>query len=118
MTRPSLQHCKPESLLDTVDGDREIFLTLCQIFFRESRKKLGEMREAATKGKFRELGELSHSLKGTAGPLDAGALVALLQSLEDDCQYRPKTVQNARIEAIQHELNHVAIELKTYIGRL
>lgn len=118
MTKPNNTHCDPAVLLETVGDDRDIFLELIEIFFRESASKFIQLKSAAAAGDVLKCGQYSHALKGTVGPLDATALMYMLQDLEDECRQQRFDCDPARVSAIGHELNQVKAEVQQFLGSL
>ncbi len=113
-----MNHCRPALMLEIVDGDREIFLQLAEIFRRESVVIFERMRTAAAAADLKELGSQSHSLKGTVGPLEADELVKMLLQIEDECNERQCICDESRLSMIANELNQVRIELQQFIDHL
>jgi HPt (histidine-containing phosphotransfer) domain-containing protein len=118
MTIPNDRHCMPELLLETVDGDKEIFLELAEIFFREGDGKFSGLKAAAAAGDLGKLGHESHSLKGVVGPLGAAKLVEMLQALENDCNQGKCVCDAVRISGIDEELSQVRTEMQEFMARL
>jgi len=112
------RHCLPELLLENVGGDREIFLQLAEILARESVAIFDQIRVAAAKSDFEQLGRQSHSLKGTVGPFGADELVNMLLQIEDECDSKNCICDERRLKIIANELNQVRTELQQFIDDL
>ncbi|HSY29246.1 MAG TPA: Hpt domain-containing protein [Burkholderiaceae bacterium] len=104
-------------MLEIVGGDREIFLQLAEIFRRESVAIFEKMRSAAGMHNFKELGDQSHSLKGTVGPLGADELVKMLLQIEDECNELQCICDENRLSKIDNELSQIQIELQQFVDR-
>ncbi|MBC7502704.1 MAG: Hpt domain-containing protein [Herminiimonas sp.] len=111
-------HCKPALLLDTVGGDREVFLELAEIFVRESTECLAHLTSAAQAGNIVQMGYQSHSLKGTVGPLGANTLTAMLFAIEEECSRKECVCDKQRLARILTELQQVNREMQHYIAHL
>jgi two-component system sensor histidine kinase/response regulator len=118
MSRSDSPHCRPQELLDTLGGDRAIFLELVEVFERESGAKLGAMQAAAAAADWPLLGRQAHALKGTVGPLAADALVRMLQQIEEDCRAGALADGAARVAAIEAELAAVSADVRQYTTAL
>jgi HPt (histidine-containing phosphotransfer) domain-containing protein len=118
MSTPNAKHCSPEILLEMAGNDREIFLQLVEIFFRESRNQFVELKSAAAAGDLMRCGNHSHSLKGTVGALGADNLVKMLQKLEDDCHQKRGNCGAERVAMMSDELNRVRIEVRQFVATL
>ena len=116
MSESNTPHCSPQILLEMAGEDREIFLQLLDIFFRESREQFAKMKSAAEANDLVNCGNHSHSLKGSVGTLGANRLVQMLQTLEDDCHQKRNKCGAERISMIREELNRVRIEVQNFVA--
>lgn len=116
MTTTPYTHCQPDFLLETVGGDREIFLELAEIFARESNDGFARLTLAAKAGDIGQMGYQSHSLKGTVGPLGASALVDMLFAIEEECEQRQCVCDDQRLACIEQELQQVQREMAHYVA--
>ena len=118
MNSPQYDHSQPGLLLEIVGDDQEMFLQLAEIFVRESAEKFQNMRIAMAASDFTQLGRQSHALKGTVGPLGADALVEELVKIEEECNASQFQRDDARLDALEVELNQVKRELQLFIANL
>lgn len=72
-----------ESLLEQVDGDRELLSELVEVFLSDYPNYLSEMDTAITKGDFAHLAREAHSLKSAVGTMGLKQAQQLCQTLED-----------------------------------
>ncbi len=70
------------SLLDRIDGDRELFAELLNDFREHLPRQIGEMRDAAARHDAPALAASAHALKGTAANLAFNALRFLASDIE------------------------------------
>lgn len=110
-------YCNPTVLLDTVGGDRALFLMMTDIFFRECAAKWSALQQAAAAQDVRAAGRHSHALKGTVGPLAATTLLNLLEQLEADCAVQ-RRVDPRGLARIQAELKEVVAEVRRFVSTL
>ena len=74
------------SLLERVEGDRELLAEMIHLFEQDAPKLLAAMREALDRGDMAVLERSAHSLKGAAGNLSAKATGAAALRLETDAR--------------------------------
>jgi HPt (histidine-containing phosphotransfer) domain-containing protein len=79
---PSYRCSRPGLLLDAVDGDVAIFRELAQIFIQETFARFDDIGRLSAAGRYAEMGQEAHSLKGTAVTVGADGLAQLLQQIE------------------------------------
>jgi HPt (histidine-containing phosphotransfer) domain-containing protein len=70
------------SLLEIVQGDRELAVELTQIFLSELEPRIREIQAAIRSGDARELRSAAHALKGSAASVSGKAVAATALSLE------------------------------------
>jgi two-component system, sensor histidine kinase and response regulator len=74
------------SLLERVEGDRELLTEMIHLFQEDSPKLLTAMRDALQRGDMAVLERSAHSLKGAASNLSAKATAAAALQLEKDAK--------------------------------
>jgi HPt (histidine-containing phosphotransfer) domain-containing protein len=79
---PSYRCSRPAMLLDAVGGDAVIFRELAQIFIQETFARYDDIVRLSAAGRYTEMGQEAHSLKGTALTVGADGLAQLLQQIE------------------------------------
>jgi HPt (histidine-containing phosphotransfer) domain-containing protein len=79
---PSYRCSRPGLLLDAVDGDAAVFRGLAQIFIQETFARYADIVRLSAAGRYTEMGQEAHSLKGTALTVGADGLAQLLQQIE------------------------------------
>ncbi len=89
------------SLLERVEGDRELLAEMVHLFEEDAPKLLQAMREALERGDLAFLERSAHSLKGAAGNLSAKPVVAAAMQLEIDAQ--KKDAQSAKASLMEME---------------
>src|SRR4051812_45631206 len=79
----SCPRSEPRLLLDAVDGDVAVFRDLAPLFFQETVDRYADIVRFSAAGRFADMGQEAHALKGTAITIGATALVQLLQQIEE-----------------------------------
>jgi PAS domain S-box-containing protein len=74
------------SLLERVEGDRELLTEMIHLFQEDAPKLLTAMRDALQRGDMAVLERSAHSLKGAASNLSAKATAAAALQLENDAK--------------------------------
>ena len=74
------------SLLERVEGDRELLTEMIHLFQEDAPKLLAAMRDALQRGDMAVLERSAHSLKGAASNLSAKATAAAALQLERDAK--------------------------------
>jgi HPt (histidine-containing phosphotransfer) domain-containing protein len=70
------------ALLARVEGDRDVFVELCDIFLDDAPRRLAAIASAVRANDAGAVKASAHAFKGAAGVFDADAVVALARSLE------------------------------------
>ncbi|MBY0339894.1 MAG: PAS domain S-box protein [Rhodocyclaceae bacterium] len=71
-----------ERAMRRLGGDREMFLSLLQMFFEDNGRIVAQVREALTEGQREEAGRRMHTLASNAGFICADALMQAARQLE------------------------------------
>ena len=96
-----------ENALKRVDGDRELYSELVNIFFEEYSQMLENIREARRKGDGKKVQEVAHSMKSALGNLGAMRAFGLAQVMESNGTH-------GRIEMIDGNLKTLEEEVAKY----
>lgn len=81
MSQP-YRHTDPQALLDSIDGDAELFMQLSQTFIRNTPPALERLTLACRNGDWPAAARLAHSLKNTADIVGARFLSSHAKNLE------------------------------------
>jgi HPt (histidine-containing phosphotransfer) domain-containing protein len=84
-----------ESALQTSGLDRQTFATILVGFYHDNGATGESITRAATEGRFDDLLQLSHGLKGSAGNIGATALRQAAAAMEEDCRKALDTSERA-----------------------
>ena len=114
----NMKHCDPVFLLETVDGDPNIFGMLAEIFFRDIGVQFSSLKFAAETDDLQALRDHSHALKGTVGPFAPLRLLKMLQQLEDECRQMRCHCDAQRLVTVRDELRAVAAEVRLFMATL
>jgi HPt (histidine-containing phosphotransfer) domain-containing protein len=72
--------------LDQIDGDRELFVALADLFVTQAVADMAGIRSALTQGDSQEVMKRAHRLKGSAMQLHAAGLQEATKRLEDEAR--------------------------------
>jgi hypothetical protein len=108
--------CRPAELLETVGGQRAIFLQLVEIFKRDGAEKLADMRQATLQGDLARLAFSSHAFKGTVGPVGCDPLIGELVRIEEECRRGQCSCDERVFAGIELQLRQVENELQRFIA--
>lgn len=89
------------SLLERVEGDRELLTEMIHLFQEETPKLLSAMSDALQRGDMAVLERSAHSLKGAASNLSAKAAAAAALQLEKDA--KGKDAESAKKSLVEVE---------------
>lgn len=89
------------SLLERVEGDRELLTEMIHLFQEDAPKLLTAMRDALQLGDMAVLERSAHSLKGAVSNLSAKATAAVALQLENDA--KNKDVESAKKSLVEVE---------------
>ncbi len=87
-----------EGVMSRLDGDRELFLELVDIFFQESNSILGALDDAIQSQNSNALKASAHTLKGAAG--NVGAVVVQETSFSLEQLGRSGTCEGAASQVV------------------
>jgi PAS domain S-box-containing protein len=79
---PVIAGIERESVMRRLGGDREMFLSLLQMFFEDNGEIVAQVREALAAGQREEAGRRMHTLASNAGFICADALMQAARQLE------------------------------------
>jgi HPt (histidine-containing phosphotransfer) domain-containing protein len=110
--------CTPWLLLESVDGEREIFLELARIVHTETMARYEDIAASAEAGACRDMGFEAHSLKGTVGAVGATELMALLQDIEHAGVKRGEPCSAEQLARLRQLLQLVRDDMDAFIRTL
>lgn len=110
--------CKPWLLLESVDGEREIFLELARMVHSETVARYEDIAAAAKAGACRDMGFEAHSLKGTASAVGATELIALLQDIEHAGLKRGEPCSAEQLARLRQLLQLARNDMDTFLRTL
>ena len=105
MVEPLVFDC--ENAMKRVDGDRELYSELLEMFFQEYPQMIEKLREARNKSDARKIQEYAHSMKSALGNLGAMKAFALAQVIE-------KNSMQGRLEIIDSNIKTLEDEVEKY----
>lgn len=103
-----------DEVLERVDGDRELFFELIDIFEEDYQEKMKEVDECIKKENFDRIKEIAHSLKGSSGNISAKKIYFSFKELEQLAAGKDV----GKINTIVSELSQQFPELQTHILQL
>ena len=87
MDRPPISWEPPPTLAGfAAAGQPSLIRELIDIFVQDGERQVGLLHAAAAAGDARALARISHSLKGSAQTMGAGAMIELSRSLEESAR--------------------------------
>lgn len=98
--------------LELVDGDRELFEELLQLFARDCPNQAAEIRGAFERGDARQLERLAHTVKGAAASLGAKGVSQAARALEEQARSKALDAAEPRIEALELKLKELLEEIE------
>jgi len=104
--------------LKGVDGDRELFEELAQLFTEESAKTLREIEEALSAQNAQRLAQLAHTLKGSASNLGALAVPETARKLEEQVQAKNWERAAALVRGLRSEIERLLPELASFCRKV
>ena len=114
-SRPSSE---PRLLLDAVDGDVAVFRDLAPIFYQETVDRYADIVRFSAAGRFGDMGQEAHALKGTAITIGATALVQLLQQIEEAGLRRRLPCSVAQRSRLSELLQLAREDMESFLGTL
>lgn len=118
MNAVSIPACAPRLLLDTVNGDRDIFRSLAAILVRETHLRFDAIAAAASAGDARTMGFAAHGLKGTVSTVGAEAVVALLRAIEQSGLREGRICEKTQLDALRLGLGAIRDEVGHFLNQL
>jgi two-component system sensor histidine kinase/response regulator len=95
------------SLLERVEGDRELLTEMIHLFQEDAPKLLTAMRDALQRGDMAVLERSAHSLKGAASNLSAKATAAAALQLEKDANSKDAESAKKSLAAVERAVEHL-----------
>jgi two-component system sensor histidine kinase/response regulator len=93
------------SLLERVEGDRELLAEMIQIFKEEVPVLMNTMRESLQRGDWTVLERSAHSLKGAVSNLSSKATASVALKLEQDAKNKDAESSKASVAEIERIMN-------------
>jgi HPt (histidine-containing phosphotransfer) domain-containing protein len=112
---PSYRCSRPGLLLEAVDGDAAIFRDLAQLFIQETFARYDDIVRLSAAGRYTEMGQEAHSLKGTAGTVGADDLVELLQQIEQAGLHLGLPCSAAQLSRLDELLQFAREDIETFL---
>ena len=100
--------------MERVQGDKELFFELLDIFVNDFHPKRQEMQEAIAAGDYTAVEHVAHFLKGSCGNISAGSLRAIFHEIEK----KSKDKNLDGLEKYLGEIDRKFEELLVCIGEL
>ena len=101
--------------LEGVDGDRELFKTVVEVFLDESQRLYQELSMAVQSQDAAKVRSLGHSLKGAMLGVGAFTTADLVQTLEMEAGVRSMQSINASFQALEQQYGQVTAELREFL---
>ena len=89
------------SLLERVEGDRELLEEMIQLFADDAPVLLETMRKALEQGDMVKLERSAHSMKGAAGNLSANFVMAAASELEKNAKVNDAEASRASLANVE-----------------
>jgi len=97
--------------LEYLSGDEDLLRELCEIFFRESPRLMGSLREAIEKQDALVVQRVAHSLKGEASYLGAAKTTEVAGKLEDMARHSDLSQAATLFMMLEHELEGLRVSI-------
>lgn len=117
-TAPPARSCQPGLLLDAVDGDAAVFRHLAEIFLHETVARYDDIARHNAAGRYTEMGQEAHTLKGTAGTVGAVELVQLLQQIERAGLHERQPCSAAQLQRLAVLLQRSRDDMAAFLAAL
>jgi HPt (histidine-containing phosphotransfer) domain-containing protein len=101
-----------KGVLERLEGDRELFEELVQLFADECPKSMAEIRAALDMADFVLLQRLAHTLKGSSASMGAMSVHHMALDLEMSARARDLPKSRDLVEDLQNEIGRLMPELK------
>lgn len=103
--------------LEHVDGDRDLFITLADIFILQASGDMTAIRDAFIQGNTQELTKQAHRLKGSVMQFHAAALYEATKRLEHLGRQEALGEVAAAVQAVESELTRLMNALQELIKK-
>lgn len=103
--------------LECLDGDRDLFVTLADIFIPQATDDMAAIREAFTHGNVQELTKQAHRLKGSVMQFHATALYEATKRLEHLGRQGAMGEASAAVQTVESELTRLVNALRVLIEK-
>ena len=103
------------ALLDKLDGDQATVLALVEVFLADYARQLDSVESAAGQGDALALARGAHTLKGSAGALEAPEVAQDCQRLEDMGRSRDLAGLHLALERLRVDLGRLLTRLRAYL---
>ncbi len=103
--------------LERIDGDRDLFVTLADIFILQATDDMAAIRDAFAQGNAQELTQQAHRLKGSVMQFHAAALYEATHRLEHLGRQGAMGEAAAAVRAVESELARLVHALRELIKK-
>ncbi|RZM71817.1 hypothetical protein C3B51_22470 [Pseudoalteromonas rubra] len=84
-----------------LQGDSELYLQICMLFYNKAPQKLLSLKEQCNKQDHAQVKQISHALRGQSGDIGAQRLTQLLAKLEEGASNEDGSEYSGLIESIE-----------------
>jgi two-component system sensor histidine kinase/response regulator len=103
------------SAMEGVEGDRELFKNLIEVFRAESQHSLHALKTAAEANDLTTLRSLAHSLRGAMLAVGAIKTARFTESIELAAAHESTDLISARLRMLELQLNQISEELNAFL---
>jgi two-component system sensor histidine kinase/response regulator len=114
-TAPSDTLIDWNSAMESVEGDRELFKSLIEVFRGESQRSLHDLRTATEVNDLKTLRSLAHSLKGAMLAVGAIKTAKFTESIELASAHESTELISARLRMLELQLDQISKELDAFL---
>ena len=104
------------SAMEGVEGDRELFKNLIEVFRAESQHSLHALKTAAEANDLTTLRSLAHSLRGAMLAVGAIKTARFTESIELAAAHESTELISARLRMLELQLHHISEKLDSFAG--
>ncbi|MFQ5586427.1 MAG: response regulator [Thermodesulfobacteriota bacterium] len=104
-----------KAVLDRVEGDKELFKELVELFLKNTPQLMGEIRDAVSRGDASQLEHSAHTLKGSAGNFCAGPAFDAALKLETMGREGKIKEADEAISVLQGEIERLKTALEELV---
>jgi two-component system sensor histidine kinase/response regulator len=108
ITEPSPPIIDEASLLERIDGDRDLLRELAALFLEDCPRRIAEMRAAIEQQDAKRLELAAHSMKGSTGNLSAIAAAAAAALLEIEARAGDWAHARHSLRLLEEEIHRLA----------